>query len=305
MLELFSGSQQLSEVAQLLGWDTVTLDNDPKTHPDICCDIMTFDYTNPRFGFFDLVHASIPCQEFSQCKTRAPRDLVTARKIGRRARQILDYFCKVNKSCVVTIENPASSLLQHEHDIIGGLSRTESSYCCYAFPYRKSTSIWHNMSARALELKTCPLHCCWSGAHPMQVQHSPLIMRAIIPANLCFDLLSQIMKYCNFQHQITMGPPPKPPPPPKTATNIKTHDENDEQEQQPEMTTLKKTGGRPRCQRKDMICSECFTNAQSTERMYNCSNPNLPILCTKCYRQTKREAKREQQRRAKMAFTDE
>jgi hypothetical protein len=302
MLEIFSGSKQLSQVAQILGWDTLTLDNDPKTKPDICCDILEFDYRNPRIGFFDYVHASVPCEEFSQCKTRAPRDLPKARNIGRQTRKILDHFCKINKNCIITIENPASSLIKHEQDIIGGLTQAITSYCCYFFPYQKHTSIYTNLPTRALELKTCSSSCCWNGMHPMSAQHSPLNMRARIPSDLCFDLLSQIMKYCNFRYHITMGTPKPPTKPPKMSAVVskdsEEEDEDNEQEQ-PDITTHrteKGVGGRPRCQRQDMVCTECGTDAQSTERMYNCSSTNLPLLCTKCYRGTKRAAKRERQK---------
>ena len=319
MLEIFSGSKQLSKTAELLGWDTISLDNDAKTHPDVCCNIIDFDYMNPRLGFFDYVHASIPCEEFSQCKTRSPRDLPKARTIGRQTRKILDHFCKINKNCIITIENPASSSIRHEHEIVGGLTRVTTSYCCYAFPYQKNTAIYSNLPARALDLKTCPTSCCWHGVHPISAQHSPLNMRAMIPANLCFDLLSQIMKFCNFRYEITMGTPPKPPPkppkpPPKSSAAVSSkaptyceeEDEDDEQEQQPAVTTTQKSkkGGRPRCQRNDMTCSECGTDAKSTPRMYNCSNTNLPLLCTNCYRGTKRAAKRERLTPPKRAQVD-
>lgn len=304
MLELFSGSKQLSKTAELLGWDTVGLDNDPKTHPSICCDIMDFDYTNPRLGgFFDYVHASIPCNEFSQCKTRAVRDLVTARAIGRQTRKILDHFRRINKNCIITIENPASSLIRHEPEIVGGLTRVVTSYCCYFMPYQKNTAIYTNLPAHALELKRCEDFCCWHGTHPMSCQHSPLNIRSMIPSDLCFDLLSQIMRHLNFRHEISMGPPPKPPPkPPKAKSSIaaspceEKEEADEEHEKHPEVTTTKSrkgVGGRPRCQKMDMVCSECGTGAAQTERMYNCSSTTLPILCTKCYRATKRAAKRQ------------
>ena len=45
LLELFSGTKSVSKVAKALGWETISLDIDPKFDPDLCMDILDFNYT--------------------------------------------------------------------------------------------------------------------------------------------------------------------------------------------------------------------------------------------------------------------
>ena len=287
LLELFAGSKQLSQVAAMLGWDAVTLDNHAKNSPDICCDIRTWNFKNPRVGMFDYVHASIPCEEWSQLKTRGVRDFETARAVGQRTRAILDHFCKVNKRCVVTVENPATSLIQHEAEIVGGFRKCNTAYCAYAFPYRKATSIWTNLPS--LSLKSCAEHCCWHGKHPISVQESALNLRAVIPACLCFDLLRQVMKHCRFSFELRMGGPPpvSPKPPPKLeerklsqTQSPPTHQVSGED---------RRPVGRPSTQTADLTCAECGKGPAQTSRLYNTSRVDVPLQCSICYRRALRD----------------
>ena len=142
LLELFSGTCSLGKVAKELGWDVVSVDLIGS--PTVCADITKVDLS--LYGTFDYVHASPPCQEYSICKTRAPRDIATANRISLVARQIIDAQLCQNPRLLFTIENPATSLLK-DQAAVRGLSWVDVDYCCYNFPYRKSSRIWSNSSS--------------------------------------------------------------------------------------------------------------------------------------------------------------
>ena len=77
MLELFCGrNKSVSQVFADAGWETTTLDIDPKANPDISTNIMDWDFMQLPIGHYDYIHASPPCQELSRAKM-GERDLVT------------------------------------------------------------------------------------------------------------------------------------------------------------------------------------------------------------------------------------
>ena len=66
LLDLFTGTGSIANVARDLGFEVVSLDIDPKCNPDICADITEFDYQSQfEPGSFDIIWASPPCQTFS------------------------------------------------------------------------------------------------------------------------------------------------------------------------------------------------------------------------------------------------
>ena len=81
----------MATVARKLGFETLTLDSDPKTSPDVLVDILEWDFRDKRY-YFDFVHASVPCEEWSMCKTRGERNLSLARQIAGRTRAIIEHF---------------------------------------------------------------------------------------------------------------------------------------------------------------------------------------------------------------------
>ncbi len=267
----------MSHVAAALGFDTVTLDNNPKTDPDILTDILTWEFREKRWGVFDYIHASIPCEEFSMCHTRSDRNLPLARQIADRTRQIIDHFLKLNSRCLFTIENPSTSLLCREA-AVSGLNCVESSYCTAGYPYRKNTKFWTNIPG--LMLKTCsPEHCFWGGrGHPASVQDAPPEMRARIPACLCFEILTCVCKAMGGTLRARI-----PLRPMQTGGSRR---------QKPEATRapIHKKRGRPSHDREGLSCSVCST--ESARQFYNVANKaGEPIMCSCCYRRTRRHAK--------------
>lgn len=64
-LELFSGSQAVSYVMSVNGYDAWSVDNDLKTSPRLCCDILKLDYASLP-NHFSFVWASPDCRCFSR-----------------------------------------------------------------------------------------------------------------------------------------------------------------------------------------------------------------------------------------------
>ena len=81
LLELFSGTGSVGTVAKTFGWNVVSLD---LKNADINCDIMDWDYKQYPIGYFDFIHASPPCTEYSKAKTVGVRNIEKANKIVKK-----------------------------------------------------------------------------------------------------------------------------------------------------------------------------------------------------------------------------
>ena len=67
LLDLFTGTGSVAKVARDLGYEVTTLDIDARCNPDICADVLEFDYMYKIWkpGEFDIVWASPLCDFFS------------------------------------------------------------------------------------------------------------------------------------------------------------------------------------------------------------------------------------------------
>ena len=151
LLELFSKTKSVSKVAKALGWETISLDIDPKFDPCLCMDILQFDYTQFPKNHFSFVWASPDCRAYSVARSNAkiPREEAMAASdvLVEKTRQIINYF-----SCAYCIENPASSRLW-KREVAAGLQCITTSYCVFGYPYRKNTMLANNFG---LSLPMCP-----------------------------------------------------------------------------------------------------------------------------------------------------
>ena len=152
LLELFSGTKSVSNVAKALGWETISLDIDPKFGPDWCMDIMDFDQTQFPKNHFDFVWASPDCRAYSSARTNAkiPRDeaMAASDKLVAKTLQIISHF-----GCAYCIENPATSRLW-KRDVADGLQCVTASYCCHDdYKYKKNTKFASNFLGK---LPVCP-----------------------------------------------------------------------------------------------------------------------------------------------------
>ena len=94
VLELFSGTKSIGNAFERLGYhDIVSVDSDPIYNPSRLVDITAWGSSEFEPGDFDFIHASPPCTQYSQARTRGgPRDFDTADGLVAKALEIIDYL---------------------------------------------------------------------------------------------------------------------------------------------------------------------------------------------------------------------
>ena len=130
--------------------------------PDICTDIMSWEYTDFNLEDPVVIWCSPPCTHYSIARTRAktPRDLEGSDKIVQRCLDIIAYW----RPRYWVIENPQTGLLK-TREVIRGLPFVDVDYCAFGAPYRKRTRLWTNCT-------WTPSKQCEHGRspHPTQVR---------------------------------------------------------------------------------------------------------------------------------------
>ena len=100
-LEVCSGENaSFTSVARELGYETLTLDCNPRCGADVCEDIRTWDYKAFPPDYFAVVWVSPPCDQMSICNSSKP-GLETADEVSRKILEICAYF-----TAYAFVENP-------------------------------------------------------------------------------------------------------------------------------------------------------------------------------------------------------
>ena len=161
--DICCGIKSVSNIWRGAGHDTLTLDIDPKCSPDICMDIMKWDFTDFSLQPPDFVWCSPPCTEYSIARTRAktPRDLDGSDAIVQKCLDIIAFW----RPRHWMIENPATGLLK-TREVVQGLDFIDVDFCMYGAPYRKRTRLWTN-------IKWISRPLCTHATHPMTAQKGP------------------------------------------------------------------------------------------------------------------------------------
>lgn len=154
LLELFSGTECISNAFRARGHECFTVDWDEKFPSSLHLDIGTLTPGTilERFGRPDVVWAAFDCTTFSVAAISYHR---TKNKETGNLDPKTDYARKcddVNRHCLELIreldpalyfiENPVGGL--RKMDYMQGLPRYTVTYCQYGLPYRKATDIWTN-----------------------------------------------------------------------------------------------------------------------------------------------------------------
>jgi hypothetical protein len=149
LLELFSGTGSVGRAFERRGWEVVSVDVCPKFKPTHCVNILEWECPYPP-GYFDAVHASPPCEQYSRARTTAktPRNLELADARVQKALELISVL----QPRWYTIENPQTGMLK-DRPFMQGIPYVDFCYCCFGALYKKPTRIFTNT---ALEGRMCP-----------------------------------------------------------------------------------------------------------------------------------------------------
>ena len=85
-LDLFSGTGSVGTQLSKWGFQVTSLDNSPSCKADLCLDILGWDYKRQYSpGHFQVITASVPCEEYSPAKTTQVRDLGKADILAKKS----------------------------------------------------------------------------------------------------------------------------------------------------------------------------------------------------------------------------
>lgn len=198
LLELFSGTGSVGRAFEALGWEVISVDNDPRANATFCCDVATWDCSCLLGGIVDVIWASPPCTMYSKARTTGSNDgLEASDALVRRALEIAEVL----GNPPLFVENPYTGSLKIR-GILDALSLRVVDYCRYGMPYRKRTAIWTNTNWTPSQ-PLCKKHDCPSsvnGKHIAIAQRGGgnggprFSQRELyrIPAPLC----DEIARYC-------------------------------------------------------------------------------------------------------------
>jgi hypothetical protein len=156
LFELFCGTKSVSNYCEQNGWETVTLDFNPKFQADYCMDILKVDDKwledyKTKHGTPDVIWASPDCRHYSKIRYNwkamgyPEPDLEYADKLVRKALYIIEYL----KPLHWFLENPATGLLK-TRGILDGIPKKICCYCKYdedgTFLTKKETAVWGSVS---------------------------------------------------------------------------------------------------------------------------------------------------------------
>jgi hypothetical protein len=264
VLDLFSGTGSTAEAFREQGFEVVTLDFNPKFRPDICVDILEWDYAKAfKPGYFHTIAVSPPCTEYSAAMTCRPRELAKADAIVERALKVIEYL----QPWHWFIENPRTGMLK-DRGILDGVTYVDVDYCQFCdWGYQKPTRIWgppflENLRPKVCDWRECPNlmrrsngylgHKRTLGATPRDgAPRIPLEDQYRIPKGVISYIFGWDRKDSDWKVPLTFKPPDYPPPPlPACQTEPRESQSANPAAAARTVTSNSKTPVQPKVQRK-------------------------------------------------------
>ena len=205
ILELFAGSRSFSKVAEELGHEVYTIDNEEFEGIDLVKDV---EFITPSDIPFepDVIWASPPCQSYSICGCAAHRKNKVAfsdfaKKSDRLVIKTLELISHYN--CIYFIENPRAIL--RKMPFMRGINKATVWYCQYGDSSAKPTDIFSNNIYSIFNPDGwIPRAECKNGNKDCHHQPAPrgsktgtqgkknAYFRSIVPYELCKEILEGI-----------------------------------------------------------------------------------------------------------------
>ena len=178
VLELFKGSGSITKYYEGTDNKVISLDFEKKYEPDICCDIMDWNYKEYPVGYFDIIWASPECKIFSHLqytwigrKWKNKQELKEQRDIHskfiKKTIEIIKYF----NPTFYFIENPLQSKIWDYVEDEYKNKFVIVDYCYFEYNYKKPTKILTN---KELENKrcSCKKHDMRIGLHGCKMENA-------------------------------------------------------------------------------------------------------------------------------------
>ena len=219
VLDMFAGSKSVAKAFEAAGYDAVTLDYEAKYDPDICVDVLKWDYEAAiqMFGRKpDVIWASPPCQTWSVAsighhwaggrRAYEPKtpEAVIGKAIAERTVEIIQSV----RPKFWFIENPRGVL--RKMPFMQKLNRNTIWYCRYGDTRAKPTDIWYGTWPVGMPVRVCRNYSKVQklGLAPRHCHHEPAprgaktgtqglkgaFERSRIPAEFCSLLADSIKK---------------------------------------------------------------------------------------------------------------
>ena len=215
-LELFAGSQSFTKVAKEFGFETFTSDISDIKGINYVVDILNFDVNKVPF-VPDVIWASPDYATWSKASGCLPFDSKSLEPKTEKATlafvvidktiEIINYYLNLNKDLKFYIENPQSRLQKYLQagTLFSPIPRlVVIDQCQYGREYKKTTHIFTNDMSWKIRQRCQGTDKCNhlksiknigdTHRNKKDILSSLYYVRAKIPYQLCFDILSSLTK---------------------------------------------------------------------------------------------------------------
>jgi len=196
MIELFSGSGEMSEGFAKMGFRTFEVDFDESMNPDKVADILELLPSDlPKHPW--VIWASPDCTYFSLANNKGHHFAKGGEPLSEQAK----HACRVVERTIWLIEqlNPTYWFIENPRGHLRAqpfmkrFTRTTVQYCAYGASTQKPTDIWGVFPAL-----WHPLTRCYHNGHEMQIggnnDLTPKSKRALIPQPLITEIVESVIR---------------------------------------------------------------------------------------------------------------